>query len=92
MESPFQLLSDAFQDQYRVNFSLERPDGSIVLTLSTPAGVAAKRLIRQAQLQDEEQLLRLVQSIRFGIAIEQGDSAARLLADMTTRRGLRQAS
>lgn len=92
MESPFQVLSDAFQAQYRVNFSLERPDGSIVLTLSTAAGVAAKRLIRQPQLQDPEQLQRLIQSIRFGIAIEQGDSAPRLLADMTTGRGLRKAS
>ncbi|MDF3936812.1 DUF3509 domain-containing protein [Pseudomonas citronellolis] len=92
MESPFQVLTDAFQARYRVNFSLERPDGSIVLTLSTEAGVAAKRLIRNAQLQDPEQLERLIQSIRFGIAIEQGESAPRLLADMTAGRGLRIAS
>ena len=92
MESPFQVLTDAFQAQFRVNFSLERPDGSIVLTLSTEAGLAAKRLIRNAQLQDAEQLQRLIQSIRFGIAIEQGDSAPRLLADMTAGRALRIAS
>ena len=63
-----------------------------MLTLSTEAGVAAKRLIRNAQLQDAEQLQRLIQSIRFGIAIEQGDSAPRLLADMTAGRALRIAS
>jgi hypothetical protein len=83
MESPFQKLTDAFQEQYRVNFSLERPDGSIVLTLSTEAGVAARRLIRNAQLQDPEQLQRFIQSIRFGIAIEQGGTAPQLLAAMT---------
>ncbi|MGC8074533.1 DUF3509 domain-containing protein, partial [Salmonella enterica] len=42
--SPFQLLTEAFQAEYRVNLSLERPDGSIVLTLSNERGVAAKRL------------------------------------------------
>jgi hypothetical protein len=88
MNSPFQVLSDEFQDRYRVNFSLERPDGSIVLTLSSDSGVVAKRLIRAGQLQDPEQLQRLIQSIRFGIAIEAGDSAPRLLADMTEGRGL----
>ncbi|MCY1434548.1 hypothetical protein D9M71_506110 [compost metagenome] len=93
MESPFQVLTQAFQPQYRVNFSLERLDGSIVLTLSTDAGVAAKRLIRNGQLQDPEQLQRFIQSIRFGIAIEQDDSAPKLLADMTRgRTGLRKAS
>jgi hypothetical protein len=88
MNSPFQVLSDEFQDRYRVNFSLERPDGSIVLTLSSDSGVVAKRLIRAGQLQPPEQLQRLIQSIRFGIAIEEGDSAPRLLADMTEGRGL----
>lgn len=36
--SPFQLLTEAFQAEYRVNLSLERPDGSIVLTLSNERG------------------------------------------------------
>ncbi|KAF1052071.1 MAG: hypothetical protein GAK43_02109 [Stenotrophomonas maltophilia] len=83
MENPFQILTHAFKPEYRVNFSLERPDGSIVLTLSTEAGVAAKRLIRAAQLQDSEQLQRMIQSIRFGIAIENGTSAPQLLQAMT---------
>ncbi len=36
--SPFQLLTEAFQAEYRVNLSLERPDGSIVLTSPANAG------------------------------------------------------
>lgn len=83
--SPFQLLTEAFQAEYRVNLSLERPDGSIVLTLSNERGVAAKRLIRPAQLHDLEQLQRMIESIRFGIAIaiENGTSAPQLLQAMT---------
>ncbi|HBO1550489.1 TPA: DUF3509 domain-containing protein [Pseudomonas aeruginosa] len=81
--SPFQLLTEAFQAEYRVNLSLERPDGSIVLTLSNERGVAAKRLIRPAQLHDLEQLQRMIESIRFGIAIENGTSAPQLLQEMT---------
>ncbi|HGE1979162.1 TPA: DUF3509 domain-containing protein [Pseudomonas aeruginosa] len=81
--SPFQFLTEAFQAEYRVNLSLERPDGSIVLTLSNERGVAAKRLIRPAQLHDLEQLQRMIESIRFGIAIENGTSAPQLLQAMT---------
>ncbi|MNJ79097.1 hypothetical protein D3C77_770130 [compost metagenome] len=51
--------------------------------------MAAKRLIRPSQMQNPEQLQRFIQSIRFGIAIEQGTSAPELLAAMT---GLRKAS
>ena len=80
--SPFQLLTEAFQAEYRVNLSLERPDGSIVLTLQRTR-VAAKRLIRPAQLHDLEQLQRMIESIRFGIAIENGTSAPQLLQAMT---------
>lgn len=82
MESPFQVLTNAFQQQYRVNFSLERLDGSIVLTLSTEEGVAARRLIRNSQLQDPEQLQRMIQNIRFGIAIEYCHMAPQRLAPM----------
>ncbi|MCJ1885673.1 DUF3509 domain-containing protein [Pseudomonas sp. LA21] len=82
MESPFQVLTDAFQQQYRVNFSLERLDGSIVLTLSTEDGVAARRMIRSSQLQDPEQLQRVIQSVRFGIAVEHGPLVPQMLASM----------
>ncbi|WP_343577505.1 DUF3509 domain-containing protein [Pseudomonas sp.] len=83
MESPFQVLTDAFGQQYRVNFSLEGLDGRIVLTLSTEDGVAARRMIRNSQLQDPKQLQRIIQSVRFGLAIEHGRMAPQLLASMT---------
>lgn len=82
-QQPFPAPHRAFQAEYRVNLSLERPDGSIVLTLSNERGVAAKRLIRPAQLHDLEQLQRMIESIRFGIAIENGTSAPQLLQEMT---------
>lgn len=83
MHNPFQQISDAFSDEYRVNLSIERLDGSIMLTLSNAEGVVAKRMISAEQRNDPERLKRLVQSIQFGIAIEQGHSAMEILAVMT---------
>ena len=79
MDNPFQIITDTFTPKYRVNLSIQRLDGSIMLTLSNETGVVAKRMISAEQRNDPERLKRLVQSIQFGIAIEQGDSAARLL-------------
>ena len=83
MTNPFQQINAAFADQYRVNLSIERLDGSIMLTLSDAAGVVAKRLISPAQRNDPKRLGHLIESIRFGIAIEQGHSAMDILAAMT---------
>ncbi|MDF0732825.1 DUF3509 domain-containing protein [Pseudomonas entomophila] len=83
MTNPFDLISDAFAPHYRVNLSIERLDGSIMLTLSDDTGVVAKRLITQAQRNDPERLRRVIDSIRFGLAIEQGHSALEILAAMT---------
>lgn len=85
MHNPFQQISAAFSAQYRVNLSIERLDGSIMLTLSDEDGVVAKRLINPAQRNDPKRLERLIDSIRFGIAIEQGHSAMEVLAAMTER-------
>lgn len=82
MFNPFQTLSDAFHEHYRVNFSLESPDGSIMLTLSNAAGVVAKRLISPAQRNDPKRLENLIQSIRFGIAIDSGQSPNQVLLAM----------
>ncbi len=87
MNNPFDLISDAFSPEYRVNLSIERLDGSIMLTLSNDAGVAAKRLITEAQRNDPVRLQRLIDSIRFGLAIEQGHSALDILAAMTGEQG-----
>ncbi len=84
MHNPFQQISAAFSAQYRVNLSIERLDGSIMLTLSNETGgVVAKRLISPAQRNDPQRLDRLIDSVRFGIAIEQGHSAMDILAAMT---------
>ncbi|WP_407315119.1 DUF3509 domain-containing protein [Pseudomonas sp. nanlin1] len=83
MDNPFQTISEAFQPDYRVNLSIQRLDGSIMLTLSNHTGVVAKRMLSAAQRNDPKRLKRLIESIKFGIAIERGDSAIKLLAAMT---------
>lgn len=89
MHNPFQQISDAFSDEYRVNLSIERLDGSIMLTLSNETGsVVAKRLVSPAQRNDPKRLERLIASVRFGIAIEQGHSAMDVLAAMTEEGAL----
>jgi len=84
MHNPFQQISAAFSAQYRVNLSIESLDGSIMLTLSDDDGaIVAKRLISPAQRNDPKRLDRLIDSVKFGIAIEQGHSALEVLAAMT---------
>lgn len=86
MHNPFQQISAAFSAQYRVNLSIERLDGSIMLTLSDDDGaIVAKRLISPAQRNDPKRLERLIDSVWFGIAIERGHSAMEVLAAMTER-------
>ena len=83
MDNPFQIITDTFTPKYRVNLSIQRLDGSIMLTLSNETGVVAKRMISAEQRNDPQRLKRLVQSIQFGIAIEQGHSAVEILELMT---------
>ncbi|MNM62073.1 hypothetical protein D3C81_733870 [compost metagenome] len=83
MINPFEQINDAFAPEYRVNLSIERLDGSIMLTLSNDTGIVAKRLISPAQRNDPQRLQRLIESIQFSIAIEQGHSAVEILAAMT---------
>ena len=83
MDNPFQIITDTFTPKYRVNLSIQRLDGSIMLTLSDDSGVVAKRMISAEQRNDPQRLRRLVQSIQFGIAIEQGHSAVEILELMT---------
>ena len=83
MDNPFQIITDTFTPKYRVNLSIQRLDGSIMLTLSNETGVVAKRMISAEQRNDPQRLKRLVQSIQFGIAIEQGHSAVQILELMT---------
>ena len=83
MDNPFQAISDAFQPEYRVNLSIQRLDGSIMLTLSNEKGVAAKRMISAEQRNGPKRMRGLIESIKFGIAIERGHSAMEILAAMT---------
>ncbi|MDO7929654.1 DUF3509 domain-containing protein [Pseudomonas sp. KFB-139] len=83
MDNPFQMITDTFHPDYRVNLSIQGLDGSIMLTLSNEKGVVAKRLISAAQRNDPERLRRLIESVQFGIAIERGDSALKILTAMT---------
>ncbi len=88
MDSPFKQITDAFHPDYRVNLSIQGLDGSIMLTLSNETGVVAKRLISAAQRNEPKRLQRLIESVQFGIAIEQGHSAMEILAAMTSGAGL----
>ncbi|TRX75550.1 DUF3509 domain-containing protein [Pseudomonas mangiferae] len=73
MDNPFKYVSDSFKDELRVHFSVERLDGSITLTLYDDSGAVARRALSGEQMGDEHQLQRVVQSIRFGLAIDRGD-------------------
>ena len=88
MDNPFQLITDAFAPDYQVNLSIQGLDGSIMLTLSKTGRIVAKRMISAAQRNDPQRLKRLVQSIQFGIAIEQGHSAMAILDAMTRGDGI----
>jgi hypothetical protein len=59
-----------------------------MLTLSNNGRIVAKRMISAEQRNDPARLKRLVQSIQFGIAIEQGHSAMAILESMTSGDGL----
>ncbi|MDO7911114.1 DUF3509 domain-containing protein [Pseudomonas monteilii] len=82
MHNPFNLISDAFAPRYRVNLSIERLDGSIMLTLSTEHGVAAKRLITPEQRNDPQRLQRMIDRIRLDLASEQADDTLPLLTGL----------
>ncbi|MDD0971401.1 MULTISPECIES: DUF3509 domain-containing protein [Pseudomonas] len=83
MDNPFQIITDAFAPDYQINLSIQGLDGSIMLTLSNGGRIVAKRMISAEQRNDPKRLKRLVQSIQFGIAIEQGHSAMAILDAMT---------
>ena len=76
MDSPFKKISDVFQPEYNVNFSIEKPDGSILLTLTDATGVAVKRFSSTNQWRDQQQLERLITSLQFSLAIERGEHAS----------------
>lgn len=83
MNNPFQHIAEAFKAEYHVNFSVERPDGGIVLTLANDGGVAVRRFISAEQWRDPEKLQRFILSVRLGLAIERGEVTQELLANLS---------
>lgn len=65
--SPFQMISDAFQARYNVNFCIQKPDGSILLTLTDARGVALQRFIQSEQWQNPLQLEHLIRSLALAV-------------------------
>lgn len=72
MANPFKYISQQFKDEFDVRFIIERMDGSLTVLLSDESGVVARRRIASDQLIDQQKLDQVVQSIRFGLAIDQG--------------------
>lgn len=72
MLNPFQFVSESFKDEFQVRFSIERMDGSITMSLANESGVVARRALSSEQLGDLSKLQQTVQSIRFGLAIDNG--------------------
>lgn len=72
MDNPFKYLSEAFRDDFEVRFVIERMDGSLVLVLSDGEQVRVRRALTGDQLGDVQKLEQVVQSIRFGLAIDSG--------------------
>lgn len=72
MTSPFNKISDVFQPRYNVNFSIARPDGRILLTLTDAAGVAMRHFIAASQWRDQQQLEQLITCLRLCLAIRRG--------------------
>ncbi|MOA47491.1 hypothetical protein D3C78_1701290 [compost metagenome] len=54
-----------------------------MLTLTNDRGVVARRMISAAQRNDPVRLKRVIESIRLGIAIENGHKVGELLTSMT---------
>ncbi len=80
MFNPFKFVSESFKDEYQVRFYIERMDGGVTLSLFNEQGVVARRALSGEQLADEARLQQVVQSIRFGLAIDSGHGADCLLA------------
>lgn len=89
MDNPFKYLSDAFKDDFEVRFVIERMDGSLVLVLSDNERVKVRRALSGDQLGDPDKLEQIVQSIRFGLAIDSGDGLNGL--DRLSAEGLHRA-
>ncbi|UVE16889.1 DUF3509 domain-containing protein [Pseudomonas sp. LS44] len=76
MLNPFKFVSDSFKDEFLVRFSIGSPDGSATLSLSNQQGTVAQRVLSGEQLADRAKLEQAIQSIRFGLAIDEGSGVS----------------
>lgn len=73
MDNPYQYLSNAFRPEFEVRFVVERAEGCMLLLLSQGEQLRVRRTLTGEQLADPEKLSQVVESIRFGLAIDRGD-------------------
>ena len=88
MHNSLQRLADAFRPEYCVSFCLlseDTEDADLILELADHTGIVAKRHISAWQRATPERLNNLIQSIRLGIAIDQRNQPAEVLASITLR-------
>ena len=74
MFDTYRCLRQAFTDDFHVCLSPARADGSRLLVLYAPKTRPIRRRISTRDLADPVALRRLIRSIRFGIAIDQGQA------------------
>ncbi|TWI58576.1 uncharacterized protein DUF3509 [Pseudomonas duriflava] len=70
--SPLQSIAQAFEAEFSINFLIESLDGNVVLVLTDQAGTKIRRLITAEQLADPLKVKRIINAIRFGLAIDAG--------------------
>lgn len=80
MDNPYQFLRNAFRPEFDVRFVLERAQGSMLLLLLQGEQLRVRRTLTGEQLADREKLSQVVESIRFGLAIDRGDGLSGLNA------------
>lgn len=68
MDSPFQILSEAFQAEYNVNFCVQSLDGSILMTLSDDTGIALRHLIDAEQWRNPDRLPGCIAAVKGELA------------------------
>lgn len=74
MFDPYRILRQAFAHDFHMCLSPPRPDGSRLLVLRDRQRRLIKRRLTTRELGDPLALLRLIRSIRFGIAIDCGQA------------------
>jgi len=70
--SPLQSIAQAFEADFSINFLIENLEGSVTLVLTDQKGSKIRRIITAEQLADPARVQRVIDTIRFGLAIDAG--------------------